>query len=387
MDRYYQIARCFRDEDLRADRQPEFTQLDIETSFLGEDEIMSLTEDMIRKLFSDVLDVALPDPFPHMTYAESMLRFGTDRPDLRNPLELVDLGDVMKSVEFKVFAGPANDPQGRIAALRVPGGAGISRKDIDGYTNYVGQYGARGLAYIKVNDVAAGRDGLQSPILKFLPDDVVEAIVARTAVENGDLVFFGADRATIVNESLGALRVRLGHDLGMIEGDWEPVWVVDFPMFEHDTKTNRWMALHHPFTAPKNDDPAVLAADPGTSLSRAYDMVLNGTELGGGSIRIHRTDLQEAVLQLLGIEEQEAQDKFGFLLDALKHGCPPHGGLAFGLDRLVMLMTGASSIREVMAFPKTQTAACPLTQAPSSVAQGQLIELGIHLHKPPEVDA
>ena len=387
MDRYYQIARCFRDEDLRADRQPEFTQLDIETSFLSEDEIMSLTEDMIRQLFSDVLDVALPDPFPRMTYAESMLRFGTDRPDLRIPLQLVDLGDVMKSVEFKVFAGPANDPQGRIAALRVPGGAGISRKDIDGYTNYVGQYGARGLAYIKVNDVAAGRDGLQSPILKFLPDDVVAAIVERTAVQNGDLVFFGADRATIVNESLGALRVRLGHDLGMLEGDWEPLWVVDFPMFERDTKTNRWMALHHPFTAPKNDDPAALAADPGSSLSRAYDMVLNGTELGGGSIRIHRTDLQQAVLQLLGIGEQEAQDKFGFLLDALKHGCPPHGGLAFGLDRLVMLMTGAASIREVMAFPKTQTAACPLTQAPSSVAQGQLIELGIHLHKPPEVDA
>ena len=387
MDRYYQIARCFRDEDLRADRQPEFTQLDIETSFLSEDEIMSLTEDMIRQLFSDVLDVALPDPFPRMTYAESMLRFGTDRPDLRIPLQLVDLGDVMKSVEFKVFAGPANDPLGRIAALRVPDGAGISRKDIDGYTHYVGQYGARGLAYIKVNDVAAGRDGLQSPILKFLPDDVVAAIVERTAVQNGDLVFFGADRATIVNESLGALRVRLGHDLGMLEGDWEPLWVVDFPMFERDTKTNRWMALHHPFTAPKNDDPAALAADPGSSLSRAYDMVLNGTELGGGSIRIHRTDLQQAVLQLLGIGEQEAQDKFGFLLDALKHGCPPHGGLAFGLDRLVMLMTGAASIREVMAFPKTQTAACPLTQAPSSVAQGQLIELGIHLHKPPEVDA
>jgi aspartyl-tRNA synthetase len=387
MDRYYQIARCFRDEDLRADRQPEFTQLDIETSFLSEDEIMSLTENMIRELFSDVLDVKLPDPFPRMTYAESMLRFGTDRPDLRIPLELVDLGDVMKSVEFKVFAGPANDPEGRIAALRVPGGAGISRKDIDGYTSYVGQYGARGLAYIKVNDVAAGRDGLQSPILKFLPDDVVEAIVARTAVADGDLVFFGADRATIVNESLGALRVRLGHDLGMIEGDWEPVWVIDFPMFERDKKTNRWMALHHPFTAPKNDDPAALTAEPGASLSRAYDMVLNGTELGGGSIRIHRTDLQEAVLQLLGIGAQEAQDKFGFLLDALKHGCPPHGGLAFGLDRLVMLMTGASSIREVMAFPKTQTAACPLTNAPSSVAQGQLIELGIHLHKPPEVDA
>lgn len=387
MDRYYQIARCFRDEDLRADRQPEFTQLDIETSFLGEDDIMSLTETMVRELFDEVLDVQLPNPFPRMTYAESVQRFGTDRPDLRNPLELVDLGDVMQAVEFKVFAGPANDPDGRIAALRVPGGAGISRKDIDGYTRYVSQYGARGLAYIKVNDVAAGRDGLQSPILKFLPDEVVTAIVERTAVADGDLVFFGADKTTVVNESLGALRVRLGHDLGLLEGDWEPVWVVDFPMFERDPRGNRWMALHHPFTAPKDDDPAALAADPGASLSRAYDMVLNGTELGGGSIRIHRTAMQEAVLELLGIGEQEARDKFGFLLDALKYGCPPHGGLAFGMDRLVMLMTGAASIREVMAFPKTQTAACPLTQAPSSVAQGQLIELGIHLHKPPEADA
>jgi len=387
MDRYYQIARCFRDEDLRADRQPEFTQLDIETSFLGEDDIMSLTETMVRELFDEVLDVQLPNPFPRMTYAESVQRFGTDRPDLRNPLELVDLGDVMQAVEFKVFAGPANDPDGRIAALRVPGGAGISRKDIDGYTRYVSQYGVRGLAYIKVNDVAAGRDGLQSPILKFLPDDVVTAIVERTAVADGDLVFFGADKTTVVNESLGALRVRLGHDLGLLEGDWEPVWVVDFPMFERDPRGNRWMALHHPFTAPKDDDPAALAADSGASLSRAYDMVLNGTELGGGSIRIHRTAMQEAVLELLGIGEQEARDKFGFLLDALKYGCPPHGGLAFGMDRLVMLMTGAASIREVMAFPKTQTAACPLTQAPSSVAQGQLIELGIHLHKPPEADA
>ena len=384
MDRYYQIARCFRDEDLRADRQPEFTQLDIETSFMNEDDIMSLTETMVRELFREVLDVALPDPFPRMTYAESMLRFGTDRPDLRIPLELVDLGDVMQAVEFKVFAGPANDPDGRIAALRVPGGGDISRKDIDGYTQYVSQYGARGLAYIKVNDVAAGREGLQSPILKFLPDDVVDAIVSRTGIENGDLVFFGADKTKIVNESLGALRVKLGLERGMLQGDWEPVWVVDFPMFELDAKTNRWMALHHPFTAPKSDDPDALAADPGASLSRAYDMVLNGTELGGGSIRIHRTDMQQAVLKLLGIGEQEARDKFGFLLDALKFGCPPHGGLAFGLDRLVMLMTGASSIREVMAFPKTQTAACPLTQAPSSVAQGQLIELGIHLHKPPE---
>ena len=384
MDRYYQIARCFRDEDLRADRQPEFTQLDIETSFMNEDDIMSLTETMVRELFRDVLDVALPDPFPRMSYDESMQRFGTDRPDLRIPLQLVDLGDVMQAVEFKVFAGPANDPDGRIAALRVPGGGDISRKDIDGYTQYVSQYGARGLAYIKVNDVAAGREGLQSPILKFLPDDVVDAIVSRTGIENGDLVFFGADKTRVVNESLGALRVKLGIERGMLQGEWEPVWVVDFPMFERDVKSNRWMALHHPFTAPKSDDPEALAADPGASLSRAYDMVLNGTELGGGSIRIHHTDMQQAVLKLLGIGEQEARDKFGFLLDALKFGCPPHGGLAFGLDRLVMLMTGASSIREVMAFPKTQTAACPLTQAPSAVAQGQLIELGIHLHKPPE---
>ncbi len=387
IDRYYQVARCFRDEDLRADRQPEFTQLDVETSFMDEDAIMSLMETMIRELFAKVLDVALPDPFSRLSYAEAMERFGTDRPDLRIPLELVDLGDVMQNVEFKVFAGPANDPHGRVAALRVPGGAVISRKDIDDYTSYVGKYGARGLAYIKVNDVAAGRDGLQSPILKFLPDDVVAAIVARTGVEDGDLVFFGADRASVVNESLGALRVKLGHDRGMVKGDWEPLWVVDFPMFEWDEKTNRWMALHHPFTSPNVDDPALLGENPGTSLSRAYDMVLNGTELGGGSIRIHQTELQQAVFKLLGIGDEEARDKFGFLLDALNYGCPPHGGIAFGLDRLVMLMTGASSIREIMAFPKTQTAACPLTQAPSVVAAGQLIELGIHLRKPPEVDS
>ena len=386
MDRYYQIARCFRDEDLRADRQPEFTQLDIETAFLDEDSIMTMMESMVRELFDTVLDVQLPDPFPRMTYAESMERFGTDRPDLRIPLELVDLGDVMKEVEFKVFAGPANDPNGRIAALRVPGGGEISRKDIDDYTKYVGKYGARGLAYIKVNELAARRDGLQSPILKFLPDEVVEAIVSRTGVEDGDLIFFGADRASVVNESLGALRVRLGHDRGMIQGDWEPVWVVDFPMFERDEKNDRWMALHHPFTAPNIDNAAALEENPGTSLSRAYDMVINGTELGGGSIRIHRTDIQQAVFRLLGIGEQEARDKFGFLLDALNFGCPPHGGIAFGLDRLVMLMTGAGSIREVMAFPKTQTAACPLTDAPSTVATGQLIELGIHLRKPPEVE-
>jgi aspartyl-tRNA synthetase len=291
----------------------------------------------------------------------------------------------MKAVEFKVFSGPANDPDGRIAALKVPGGSGLSRKVIDDYTKYVGKYGARGLAYIKVNDVAAGREGLQSPILKFLPDDVVAAIVDRTGVADGDLVFFGADKTRVVNESLGALRVKLGKDLGMLEGDWEPVWVVDFPLFERDDKSDRWMALHHPFTSPNNDDPAALVENPGASLSRAYDMVLNGIELGGGSIRIHSSDMQEAVLKLLGIGDEEARDKFGFLLDALKYGCPPHGGIAFGVDRLVMLMAGAASIREVMAFPKTQTAACPLTQAPSAVAPGQLIELGIHLRKPPEV--
>jgi len=387
MDRYYQVARCFRDEDLRADRQPEFTQLDIETAFLDEAAIMNMTEEMVRELFAEVLEVTLPNPFPRLGYAESMERFGTDRPDLRIPLELVDLGDVMQAVEFKVFAGPANDPRGRVAALRVPGGNAISRKDIDDYTSYVAKYGARGLAYIKVNDRAAGRDGLQSPILKFLPDEVVEAILARTGAQSGDLIFFGADRANIVNESLGALRVKLGHDRGMLEGDWQPVWVVDFPLFEQDEKSGRWMALHHPFTAPSADDPEALEANPGTSLSRAYDMVLNGTELGGGSIRIHRVAVQQAVFRLLGIGEEEARDKFGFLLDALKYGCPPHGGIAFGLDRLAMLMTGASSIREVMAFPKTQTAACPLTQAPSAVESGQLLELGIHLHKPPEVES
>ncbi|MEZ5542452.1 MAG: aspartate--tRNA ligase [Pseudomonadota bacterium] len=387
VDRYYQIARCFRDEDLRADRQPEFTQLDIETSFLVEDDIMGITETMVRGLFRDVIGVTLPAAFPRMTYHEAVRRYGTDRPDLRIPLELVDLGDLMQQVEFKVFSGPANDPNGRIAALRVPGGGEISRKDIDDYTKYVGKYGAKGLAYIKVNDVAAGREGLQSPILKFLPDAVVAELVARTGVVNGDLVFFGADKTKIVNESLGALRVKLGHDLGMLEGEWRPLWVVDFPMFERDEKANRWMALHHPFTAPQLENPEELAFEPGSVLSRAYDMVLNGTELGGGSIRIHRTDMQEAVLHLLGIGEQEARDKFGFLLDALKFGCPPHGGIAFGLDRLVMLMAGAQSIREVMAFPKTQTASCPLTNAPSAVAPGQLIELGIHLRKPPALES
>jgi aspartyl-tRNA synthetase len=386
MDRYYQVARCFRDEDLRADRQPEFTQLDLEMSFVDEEDIMGMMEDMIRKLFKETQDVELPNPFPRMPYAEAMSRYGSDKPDLRIDLELVDIGDLMKDVEFKVFAAPANDPKGRIAALRLPQGGELSRKEIDEYTKYVSRYGAKGLAYIKVNDLAAGREGLQSPILKFLPDDVISNIMERTAAENGDIVFFGADNATIVNDSLGALRVKLGEDRGLIEGEWAPLWVVDFPMFEWDEKNNRWQALHHPFTAPSTNDPEALKANPGDSLSRAYDMVLNGTELGGGSIRIHDMAMQQAAFEVLGITEEEANDKFGFLLTALKYGCPPLGGLAFGLDRLIMLMTGAESIRDVMAFPKTQTAACPLTDAPSEVEFNQLRELHIRVKKP-EVEA
>ena len=382
MDRYYQIVRCFRDEDLRADRQPEFTQLDMEMSFLDEDQIMDLNEEMIRGLFKETLDVDLPNPFPRMSYAESMLRFGSDRPDLRCSLELVDVTDLMGDVEFKVFAGPAKDPNGRVAALRLPQGGKLSRKDIDEYTKFVGIYGARGLAYIKVNEVAKGREGLQSPILKFLPDNAVEGIMQRTGAEDGDIVFFGADKTKIVNEALGALRVKLAEDLDLMEGLWKPVWVVDFPMFDWDEGSNRWHALHHPFTAPKTDQLELLDSDPGACLSRAYDMVLNGTELGGGSIRIHEADVQQKVFHLLGIEEEEAQEKFGFLLDALKYGCPPHGGLAFGLDRLVMLMSGASSIRDVMAFPKTQSASCLLTQAPSEVGQGQLRELHVKVRMP-----
>jgi aspartyl-tRNA synthetase len=385
LDRYYQIVRCFRDEDLRADRQPEFTQLDMEMSFMDEDQIMDLTENMIRGLFKEVLDVELPDPFPRMDWHEAMRRFGSDRPDLRCPLELVDVGDLMQEVDFKVFSGPAKDPKGRVAALRLPAGSELSRKDIDDYTKFVGIYGAKGLAYIKVNDKAAGRDGLQSPILKFLPDSAVDGIMARTGADNGDLIFFGADQATVVNEALGALRVKLGEDRGLMAGDWKPLWVVDFPMFEW--ADGRWHALHHPFTAPREADLDKLESDPGSCLSRAYDMVLNGTEIGGGSIRIFRDFVQKQVLELLGIGEQEAKDKFGFLLDALRYGCPPHGGLAFGLDRLVMLMAGASSIRDVMAFPKTQTASCLLTSAPSEVGATQLRELHIRLRTPPAEEA
>ena len=382
MDRYYQVVRCFRDEDLRADRQPEFTQLDIETSFMDEEGIMGLMESMMRGLFAEVMSAQIDDPFPRMSWAEAMERYGSDKPDLRINLELQTISDVLEDVEFKVFSGPARDPQGRVAALRVPGGNDLTRKEIDDYTAFVGRYGARGLAYIKCNDVSEGREGLQSPILKFLPDEAISTILERTGAATGDLIFFGADKAQVVNESLGALRIRIGHDRGLVEEGWRFLWVVDFPMFEHDERENRWNALHHPFTAPATDSADDLEAHPGDMLSRAYDMVLNGTELGGGSVRIHKMDMQQRVFKLLGIGEQEAEDKFGFLLTALKYGCPPHGGIAFGLDRMVMLMAGASSIRDVMAFPKTQTASCLLTQAPAAVSESQLRELSIRLRKP-----
>jgi len=359
MDRYYQIVRCFRDEDLRADRQPEFTQLD----------------------FKDALDIDLPSPIPRITYADAMHRFGTDRPDFRNPLELVDVSDVMAEVEFKVFSGPAKMENGRVAALRLPAGSELSRKDIDAYTDFVANFGAKGLAYIKVNDVAAGTEGLQSPILKFLPDNVVATIIERTQAENGDLIFFGADKTRIVNDALGALRNKLAQDRGLLESEWQPVWIIDFPMFEFNEDEKRWDALHHPFTAPYVADAAELEAEPGKALSRAYDLVLNGVELGGGSIRIHKPEMQRTVLKLLGIEQQEAEEKFGFLINALDYGCPPHGGIAFGLDRLIMVMVGASSIRDVIAFPKTQSAACLLTEAPAPVSSEQLLELGIKMAK------
>ena len=380
-DRYYQVAKCFRDEDLRADRQPEFTQIDIETSFLGEEEIMGLTEGMVRKLFNDLMNVEF-DAFPRMTYAEAMCRYGSDKPDLRIPLELVDIADLMETIDFKVFKGPASDPKGRVTALKVPGGATLSRKQIDEYTKYVGIYGAKGLAWIKVNAIEKGvEEGLQSPIIKFLGDDVTMQIMERLDAQNGDIVFFGADKATVVSEALGALRCKLGEDLNLYTCEWAPLWVVDFPMFEEDGKGGL-TALHHPFTAP-SCTPEELEAAPADALSRAYDMVLNGVELGGGSVRIHNDAMQQVVFRVLGIGEEEQREKFGFLLDALKFGAPPHGGLAFGLDRLVMLMTGADSIREVIAFPKTQSAACQMTQAPGTVEEQQLRDLNIRIRRDP----
>ncbi|OQW94180.1 MAG: aspartate--tRNA ligase [Beggiatoa sp. IS2] len=381
MERYYQVVRCFRDEDLRADRQPEFTQLDIEMSFIDEVMLRNLMESMMCKLFKEVLGEELPRPFLCISYAEAMRRYGSDKPDLRNPLEIVDIADLVKDVEFKVFAEPARDLNGRVAALRVPAGKELSRKQLDDYTDFVRIYGAKGLAYIKVNDIHSGRQGLQSPILKFLPDPVIAHVLERVQAREGDVIFFGADKAKVVNESLGALRLKVGEDLNLTKNGWKALWVTDFPMFEWDDKENHWSPLHHPFTAPKVLDINEVEAHPGECISRGYDMVLNGAEIGGGSIRIHQTAMQSAVFRLLGIGEAEAREKFGFLLDALKYGCPPHGGIAFGLDRLIMLMTGATSIREVIAFPKTQTAACPLTSAPSPASEAQLRELSIRVVK------
>jgi aspartyl-tRNA synthetase len=378
-DRYYQITKCFRDEDLRADRQPEFTQIDCETSFLDETEIRAIFEDMIRTVFKQALDVDLPQPFPVMSHADAMRLYGSDKPDLRVPLELTELTDVMKSVDFKVFASAANAEGGRVAGLRVPGGGQLSRGEIDGYGEFVGIYGAKGLAWIKFNDLAKGREGMQAPIVKNLSEQALKAIVERSGAQDGDIVFFGAGKAKVVNDALGALRVKIGHEKGFSQTGWRPLWVVDFPMFEHDEEAKRWAALHHPFTSPKDGHEAFIESDPGRALAKAYDMVLNGWEIGGGSVRIHREEVQSRVFRALSIGPDEARHKFGFLLDALRYGAPPHGGIAFGLDRVVTLMTGAESIRDVIAFPKTQRAQCLLTQAPSPVDERQLRELHIRL--------
>jgi aspartyl-tRNA synthetase len=380
-DRYYQITKCFRDEDLRADRQPEFTQIDIETSFLGVAEITLLMEEMIRSLFKEVLDATLPNPFPRMSFAEATLKYGSDKPDLRVPLTLTELTDAMREVEFKVFRDAAVAPGGRVAALRVPGGGTLSRKEIDDYTQFVAIYGAKGLAYIKVNDVAKGVEGLQSPILKFLPGSVVKIVLERSGAKDGDLIFFGADNAKVVNEALGALRTKIGHERGLAEKGWRPLWVVDFPMFEWSAEDKRWGALHHPFTSPMDGHEDYLDRDPGKALSKAYDMVLNGWEIGGGSVRIHRQEVQSKVFRALGVGAEEAQKKFGFLLEALQFGAPPHGGLAFGLDRIVTMMAGVESIRDVIAFPKTQRAQDLMCKAPSPVDEKQLRELHIRLRK------